>query len=472
MRLRTTDGRALEATLKSMAPADGSGVAVREERTIELDGPVRDARLLPDAAMARLVTAIVGRRPLVPIARVRTLRTRRRIRVDGELVVEASVDRGSVSAGGHSAPIAELEVERIKGDEATFRAFLDRAWRDRRVRRGGPSKFERALRLARIPLPSATSVAAARLSLEDVGPATSSARAGARDLARNAAALERAVAAARRGAVEGVHDTRVLSRRLRAVLAFHAPDLDDALVDDARVRLRALRRAAGPVRDLDVLAAAIRGATLPRDVERGRALLLDVVKLERQRARPALGRALASPRLAGLAARWARPAEELSRRASIPFALAAALRLPRAIEATLAARRAIAGPLDEAGDARVHALRIAAKRARYGVEACLEALGRPARRFARRLREFADVAGALRDAEAQKRAIRALVGAVPRFAGERAAAEKAAAAMSEALDAAAARARTTLDARYRDAAGPEAIRELLDHLSKRAAEVA
>ncbi len=468
-RLRTTDGDSLEATLKSMSPTDDTGVAVREERTVSLDAPLRDPRLLPDGALRRLVTSIVGRRPLVPLARVAGMRTKRRLRVDADLVAEASVDRVVVSAAGRSTPVIELEVERTKGDEATFRAWLERAWRDRRVKRGGSSKLGRALSLARIAVPSAVRVAAARLSLEEIGPSTPSTRAGARDLARTAADLERAIAGAHRGSIEGVHDARTLSRRLRAVLAFHAPDVDDSLIEDARVRLRALRRAAGPVRELDVLADALRRATLPSDLEKGRAILLDAARTERVRKRIALSKALASPRLASLASKWARPAEELSRRTSIPFALSAALRLPKSLEAPLSARRAIVGPISDASAPRIHATRIAAKRARYAVDACLPALGKPAKRFARHLRVFVDEAGSLRDAEVHGASIRALVRSVPSLAGERAAAERTAAVMSEQFDAVAARARRTLDRLFDAALGPEAVRDLLEHLSKRAA---
>lgn len=468
-RLRTTNGLALEATLKSMSPADDAGIAVREERTVALDAEIRDPRLLPRGSLRRLVTAIIGRRPLVPLARVVGTRTRRRLRVDADLAAEASLDRVVVSAAGHAAPVIELEIERTKGDEATFRAWLDRAWQGRRVPLGGPSKLERALALLRIEVPSAVRVTAARLSIETVGPDTPSARAGARDLALAAAELERAIAAARRGSVEGVHDTRTLSRRLRAVLAFHAPDVAGALVEDARTRLRALRRAAGPVRDLDVLADALRAAVLAPELGRGRALLLDAVRTERARLRVALSKALASPRLASVAAHWAQPAAELARRTSVPFVLSAALRLPRSLEAPLAARRAIVGPIARASGPRIHALRIAAKRARYAVETCLPALGKPAKRFAKRLRAFVEEAGRLRDAEVHGDAVRHMLLLVPRLAGERVAAERTGAALSDRFGARAAKARARLDRLCDAALGAAAIEGFLAHLAKRAA---
>lgn len=467
--VRTWEGGRCEATLASIGARDAGGRRVRDERTVPLPAPVRDARLLPDGALRRLVAALTGDRPLVPLARVAGTRTRRRLRVDADLAAETRLDRVVVSAGGATAPLVELEVARAKGDDVAFRGWLARAWQDRRVRTDAPSRLERALALARIRVPSPVRIAAARLSLEEVGPGTPSARAGARDFARLAADLERAVASARRGAVEGVHATRTLSRRLQAVLAFHARDVRGAFHDDARARLRALRRAAGPVRDLDVLAEALAAAPLPAAHERGRALLVEVVRARRAVARTALARTLASPRLADLSSRWAGPADELAREPSVPFAWAAALRLPGTLERVFAARRAAGGALAEASGARIHELRIAAKRARYAFDACVPALGKPGRRFAKRLRAFVDEAGELHDAEGHAAAVRDLAHAVPRLAGERTAAERAAALLCEAFDARAARGREALDGLYEAALGSASLRELLGHLAKRVA---
>ncbi len=469
-RIRTTNGDRFEATLKAIDERDARGVHVREERTVPLEAPVRDPRLLPDGALRRLLAAITDGRPLVPLARVTGTRTRRRLRVDSELGAEASLDRVVVAAGGASAPLLELEVERTKGDEAAFRGWIERAWRGRHVRLCAPGKFERALALARIRVPSAVRIAASRLSLEEVGPDTPSARAGARDFARLAADLERAIASARRGAVEGVHETRTLSRRLRAVLAFHAPDVPGPVYDDARTRLRALRRAAGPVRDLDVFVEALLAAPLPAAEERGRALLVVVVRARRAAAKTVLARALASRKLDAFASRWARPVDELARATSVPFAWAAALRLPRTLEPVLAARRAAGPSLAEASAARIHELRIAAKRARYAFEACVPALGKPGRRFTKRLKAFVDAAGDLHDAETGAAAVRDLARGVPRLAGERTAAERAAALLGEVLDARAKEGRETIDGLFRAALGPAPVRELLGHLAKRVAE--
>jgi CHAD domain-containing protein len=103
-----------------------------------------------------------------------------------------------------------------------------------------------------------TSMAAMRMRYVDVTRRTgrSSAHATtplpgllARALRRGGRALAGAVADARRGDPDGVHDTRVACRRLRETL-----DVVGAAGDTGRLdrRLRRLARAMGPVRELDV----------------------------------------------------------------------------------------------------------------------------------------------------------------------------------------------------------------------------
>jgi CHAD domain-containing protein len=53
---------------------------------------------------------------------------------------------------------------------------------------------------------------------------------------------------------------------------------------------------------------------------------------------------------------------------------------------------------DEPADAELHRVRILSKRARYGAEAVSPALGKPARRFARRAADLQDVLGEHQDA--------------------------------------------------------------------------
>lgn len=62
---------------------------------------------------------------------------------------------------------------------------------------------------------------------------------------------------ARDGKVEGVHQARVASRRLREVVPILATGLDDIRLKPLERDLRALTRALGPVRELDVAAGMV-----------------------------------------------------------------------------------------------------------------------------------------------------------------------------------------------------------------------
>ena len=99
----------------------------------------------------------------------------------------------------------------------------------------------------------------------------------------------------------------------------------------------------------------------------------------------------------------------------------------------------------------------------------MPALGKPGRRFAKRLRAFVDAAGELHDVEGHAAAVRDLAHAVPRLAGERTAAERAAAPLCEAFDARAAQGRATIDRSYDASLGSASVRALLAHLAKRVA---
>lgn len=98
-------------------------------------------------------------------------------------------------------------------------------------------------------------------------------------------ALRAHVGAAHSGKVEGVHQARVASRRLREVVPVLGTGLSEVDIDKLGRELRRLTRALGPVRELDVAAGMIEGLPLEHaDVERLRAAWLR--QLERDRHAP------------------------------------------------------------------------------------------------------------------------------------------------------------------------------------------
>jgi CHAD domain-containing protein len=113
-------------------------------------------------------------------------------------------------------------------------------------------------------------------------------------ITRRHEALRAHVLPAHSGTVEGVHQARVASRRLREVVPVLGEGLDAVRLKPLLSDLRDLTRALGPVRELDVATAMIDALDLPHaDAMRLRVVWL--ARVERQRRAPAraLVRALA-----------------------------------------------------------------------------------------------------------------------------------------------------------------------------------
>ena len=203
---------------------------------------------------------------------------------------------------------------------------------------------------------------------------------------------------------ESVHDLRVAVRRLRGTLRAHRRSLDRDAAGPLAERLRRLGRSLSDARDSQVIGEllAVRLAELPRaerpgpmgrrisswsagEYRHGRRRVLAVLDgAEYAELRGALERFAAAPLRPGRAPRAARP--ELRR----------VLRheQKRMRGRTAAARALPAGP-DR--DRALHAVRRAAKRARYLAEAAEPVCGKPARRLARRMRAVQTLLGERQD---------------------------------------------------------------------------
>jgi CHAD domain-containing protein len=215
-------------------------------------------------------------------------------------------------------------------------------------------------------------------------------------IASQAHALVTELARARQGDVRGIHRARTSSRRLREVLPVAAVAAPGAGVDRTRREIRRITRVLGPVRELDVaIAEFAQSAGRPADPvaaaierhlesERARRFHSVIVKfgaldLDRLRARlEAVAAAVDSETVRRL---WERAlSDRLRRRAT---------RLLRAI--------------DEAGTLyvpeRLHAVRIAAKKLRYGLELSREASSLPVGSLAVSIKRVQDVLGRLHDLE-------------------------------------------------------------------------
>jgi len=193
--------------------------------------------------------------------------------------------------------------------------------------------------------------------------------------------------------VEDVHDMRVATRRVRAVLAVFQRTLPKRAARSFERRLRSATRRLGRVRDLDVLIEALVGPEGGFPVD---AAVVQHFARRQARARLRLVRWLGGPKFEDLerhAEGLCAAAEESVEGAEGRVALEAPVLLFEALAEARAIPPAARPTLDD-----LHALRIRLKRLRYTVECFQEILGDPGAGFLAALRELQDALGAIQDA--------------------------------------------------------------------------
>jgi CHAD domain-containing protein len=215
------------------------------------------------------------------------------------------------------------------------------------------------------------------------------------------------------GEAGAIHRTRVASRRLRELLP--VLQLEPGTTRKLGRRLRKLSRRLGPVRELDVLIPVIdelhKSRRLP---DRSLKRVIDAVHKERDEARGRLSDK-------EMAAQLKRAGKKLE-------AVAADLedvdrgRTRRAwrwaLDARVARRAAtLKHAIREAGSMyvpdRIHAVRLALKKLRYGLELSTEAAGVKASNDVRLLKRGQSLLGRLRDLQVLIERVRRLQGSMP-----------------------------------------------------------
>ena len=189
-------------------------------------------------------------------------------------------------------------------------------------------------------------------------------------LERRTKALRRHLPSAIAGDDNGVHQARVATRRLREAVPVLANDLKDSKAGKARRKIRRLTRALGTVREMDVtlqlLDAMASAERLPRAaIEDVRARVL----AERERRREVMLRRLDRVDVEKLERRLASVGEALERCEHEAWRESLATRVmkrARRLEAAVEAAGQLYAP------DRLHRVRIAAKKLRYGLELAAE----------------------------------------------------------------------------------------------------
>lgn len=370
---RTTGGG--EPGWRLRLPDDGSWHEVREPLE-------RGTRTVP-RRLRSFVQGQTRRASLVPVA---VISTHSEVRLlcdeNGQVLAEVSEERvEAVPAGADDSPAStwsERRVEPVKGSsdlEKAVAALSDGA--------GGISAAEPS-RLARV-LADRLDEGEERPAPRKKGPAAAVVHAR---LAEQVTEILRQDPLVRCDVPDAVHRMRVAIRRLRSALATYRPLLEREVTDPIRDELKWLAQALGEVRDAEVAHQRLRRliAEEPTEAVRGdvRAQVDSHMTGRYDEARSRCLEAMGSPRYFALLGLL----DELLEQP--PFNANAGERakdvLPRGVRHDWKRLRDNVGSLDGAEDAveralLLHAVRKAAKRARYAAEPLTGLYGKDARRF-------------------------------------------------------------------------------------------
>jgi len=355
-----------------------------------------DRRPIPPTTFRDLLFLHLGRRRrLVPVAALRVWRSGVRVHMDHAPVADVTLDHVSVMKNGAVFQrFRELEIEQVNGKNSTLPDL------ERQLRRAGACDHDGRPKLFRA------------LSLVAPGPEPPPAS-DAPVMAHVKWALARHVRwllahdpGARLGReAESLHQMRVATRQLRAVLRAARPLLVPEWADSLRDELRWLGQLLGPARDLDVQLAYFREESATLDARDRRPLAQFIAHLEAQRinVQEVTLNELKSARYLDLIRR-------LQQAAHNPTVVESTVTLrDLATQEFTKLRNAIRQAGHAPNTATIHATRINTKRARYAAELAEPTVGKPATRFITKARAVQDVLGLHQDALQAEAHIRAFL---------------------------------------------------------------
>ena len=423
----------IKADPKRMSsPSAGRSFAAAPFARPEWEAPVPSDQPVLSLAEGTALAPLLGRKTaerLKPVFETRIRRTTILV-PQGTSVIELAIDRGSIRAGGQSMRVSEVELELKSGDPRAILELAARLARRCPLRYAPLSKAERGYALAyriaaaaggrasgtRRTAGAVRAVGAAAVTLDRRASAAEALQSIGFSCLRHLALNEDRV---HEGDPEAIHQMRVGLRRLQAAIACFKDLLGDAQSGRIQSECRWLRERLGPARDLDVL---VRQGLAP--FKTGAA---------RRRELAGLRRRLETQRRAELSLAGDAVRSERYRRFVLAVALwlagggwstrrgpAAALRAQPVVEFARQvldhrARKLRKGVrrLDRLSDDRRHAVRIAAKKLRYGSEFFASLFSQPRRDAQRRrylavLKTLQDGLGRLNDLAVQGRIARAL----------------------------------------------------------------
>jgi CHAD domain-containing protein len=354
-----------------------------------------DRQSIPPTTFRDLLFLHLGRRRLVPVATLRVWRAGVRVRMNNAPVADVTLDHVSVMKNGALLQrFRELEVEQVNGKDNTLPDL------ERQLRRAGAEdhdgrpKLFRALSLpapSPEPLPASDAPVVAHVKWA---------------LARHVQWLLAHDPGARLGREpESLHQMRVATRQLRAVLRAARPLLVPEWADSLQDQLRWLGQILGPARDLDVQLAYFREESAALDARDRRPLTQFIAHLEAQRnnVQGVLLSELKSARYLDLIRRLQQATHD-------PTVVESTVTLrDLATRAFKKLRKVIRQVGASPNSAKIHEIRINTKRARYAAELAEPVAGKPATKFINKARAVQDVLGMHQDAIQAETHVRAFL---------------------------------------------------------------
>lgn len=381
LRIRTK-GKTAEATIKTFGTID-PGPRVRTELTEPLSGELHE---LP-GQVGECIRALAGESPLREIFSHST--TRQVIRAsDGETeIAEIAIDHTVFEKTGNE--LKRIEIESLCDNSEKLDQFISEL--ASQFKPCGRSKFAEGLASMGLSLelsPSPT------LNIDFDSTIGELIQAAINVYSHRMKESEPAV---RLGLdPEAVHNMRVATRRLRALLRLFRRFLPASAMR-VRRELAWLADALGPVRDLDVQLQALIGVCTQAHVsDEDRAIIIAPLEARRSKARKELLDSLNSDRysmlVAGLNVLQERAVSKRSRQSAVSV-------LPKVLYR--ACSRALQDGSRVTNDSvgeQYHKLRLRCKRLRYAADVSRNLYGKPARNFCKALVELQDVLGQHQDA--------------------------------------------------------------------------
>ncbi|HWF61210.1 MAG TPA: CYTH and CHAD domain-containing protein [Nitrospira sp.] len=359
-----------------------------DRQEVEVVGKQAD----PPASLCDLLILRLGHRKLMPVVTLRVWRRGFLVHHGRVPIAEIALDAVSADKNGRTTRcFRELEIEQRQGDEASLRSL------EQQLREAGASDHDGRPKLFRaLSLPAPTP------------PVQPEAEAQAVEclkwaLAQHVGRLLAHDPGTRLGTErESLHQLRVATRRLRAMLRTAQPILLPAWVTSLQQELKWLSELLGPARDLDVQIAYFTEESAALDA-RDRKLFAHFIshlRIQRTAVQQLILSELTSARYFELIRRLQQAAQD-------PSIVESPLTVRRLAKREFKKlRKAISRLTSSPTDAALHKIRIKAKRARYAAELARSSVGKPAGRFIKSAWAVQDLLGIHQDAFQAERHIR------------------------------------------------------------------